>query len=80
MNEDKTYSMEFTLEELIVLIGGVGLTHKESAKSFYETLEGLREKKDELSVDEFDNAHNIIMGLYSKLGDKIKKITEGTEK
>ena len=80
MDENKTYSMEFTLEELIMLIGGVGITHKESAKSFYETLEGLKEKKDELSVDEFDKAHKIVMGLYSKLGDKIKEIMEGTEK
>ena len=75
-NKNKTYSMDFTFEELVILIGGVGLTHKESAKNFYESLEGLKEKKDELSIDEFDKIHKTLMGLYNKLEVKIKQIAK----
>lgn len=75
-NENKTYSMDFTFKELVMLLGGVGLTHKESAKNLYESLEGLKEKKDELSIDEFDEAHKALMSLYNKLGEKIKEIAK----
>ena len=75
---EETYTMEFTHEELIYLISGVTLTQKEAAKYFYESLEGLKTKKEEWSVDEYDEAHKVLMGLYSKLGDKIKEILEGT--
>ena len=75
---EETYTMEFTAEELTYLLGGVTLTQKEAAKNFYESLEGLKTKKEELSVDEYDRAHKVLMGLYSKLGDKIKEIMEGT--
>ena len=75
---EKTYTMEFTMEELTYLLGGVSLTQKEAAKNFYESLEGLKSKEEELSVDEYDGAHKVLMGLYSKLGDKIKEIMEGT--
>lgn len=74
---EKTYTMEFTAEELTYLLGGVAITHKEAAKNFWESLEGLKTKKEELSVDEFDGAHKVLMGLHSKLGDKIKEILEG---
>ena len=73
---EKTYTMEFTAEELAYLFGGVAVTHKEAAKNFYESLEGLKRKEEELSIDEFDAAHKVLMGLYSKLGDKIKEIEE----
>lgn len=75
---EKTYTMEFTAEELTYLLGGVTLTQKEAAKNFYESLEGLKTKEEELSIDEYDGAHKVLMGLYSKLGDKIKEIAEGT--
>lgn len=72
----KTYTMEFTAEELTYLFAGVTLSQKEAAKNFYESLEGLKTKEEELSIDEFDGAHKVLMGLYSKLGDKIKEIAE----
>ena len=71
---EKVYTMEFTAEELVYLFSGITLSHKEAAKNFYESLEGLKTKKKELSIDEFDKAHNVLMGLNSKLGDKIKDI------
>jgi hypothetical protein len=74
---EKTYTMEFTAEELTYLLGGVTVTHKEAARNFYESLEGLKPKEEELSIDEFDGAHKVLMGLYTKLGDKIKEIMEG---
>ena len=73
---EETYTMEFTLKELTYLLGGVAVTHKEAAKNFYESLEGIKAKEEELSIDEFDEAHKVLMGLYSKLGDKIKEIAE----
>ena len=74
--EDKKYSFKFTLDEIVLLIGGVGLVHKEGAKSFYDSLEGLKSKKDELSVEEFDKMHKLCMRLYDILGDKLKQIYE----
>lgn len=73
MNEKK-YSVEFTLDELVLLACGVGLAHKEAAENFYKTLDGLKPKEEELSIDEFDEAHNLCMRLYDILGDKIKQI------
>ena len=75
---EETYTMEFTAEELTYLLGGITLTHKEAAKNFYESLEGIKTKEEELSIDAFDEAHKVLMGLYSKLGDKINEISEGT--
>lgn len=74
---EEKYTMEFTAEELTYLLGGVSLTQKEAAKNFYESLEGLKTKKEELSIDEYDKVHKVLMGLYSKLGDKIKEILKG---
>lgn len=59
--------------------GGVGLTHKEAARNFYESLEGLKEKKDELSIDEYDEIHKTLMDLYNKLEVKIKRIAKEEE-
>lgn len=73
MEDDKTYSMSFTLEELVILSGAVATVHKESAKNFYESLAGLKVKEEELSIDEFDKAHKLIMGLYDKFTDTIQK-------
>ena len=77
--EEKKYSLEFTLDELVLLLGGVGLVHKESAENFYKSLEGLKSKEEELSIDDFDKAHKICMRLYDVLGDKLKKIYEEEE-
>jgi hypothetical protein len=74
---EETYTMEFTAEELTYLLGGVTLTQKEAAENFYKSLEGLKSKEETLSVEEYDAAHKVLMGLYSKLGDKIKEIMEG---
>ena len=72
--KEKKYGFEFTLDEILILFGGVGLVHKEGAKNFYESLEGLKSKGEELSIDEFDKAHKSCMRLYDILGDKIKQI------
>lgn len=78
--EEKKYSFEFTLDEILILFGGVGLVHKEGAKNFYESLEGLKPKGEELGIDEFDKEHKICMRLYDILGDKIKQIQLEEEK
>lgn len=69
------YNLELTFDEAITLAAALGLYHKELAKSFYEGLEGLKE--DPLSIDEFDNQHKMVIGLYDKfkalnLGDNDK--------
>lgn len=79
MNEKK-YSFEFTIDEMVLLLGGVGLMQKESAKSLYESLEGLKSKKEELSVDEFDKVHKICMRLYDVFKDKLDEIAYEEEK
>lgn len=50
--EEKKYSLEFTIDELVLLLGGVGLVHKEGAENFYKSLEGLKSKEEELSIDD----------------------------
>ena len=77
--EEKKYSFEFTLDELVLLLGGVGLIHKEGAKSFYDSLEGLKPKNEELGIDDFDKTHKLCMRLYAVLGDKLKQIYEEEE-
>lgn len=74
--EEEKYSLEFTIDEIVLLLGGVGLVHKESAENFYKTLEGLKSKEEELSTDEFDKVHKLCMRLYDILGDKLKQICE----
>lgn len=66
---EKIYKLELTFEEAMMLYAGLGLFHKETAKALYETLEGLREKKEEVNVDEFDKHHKMAMGLYEKFKD-----------
>lgn len=73
MEDNKTYSMSFTLDELVILSGAVATVHKEAAKNFYETLAGLKVKEEELTIDEFDKAHKLIMGLYDKFTETINK-------
>lgn len=70
---EKIYKLELTFEEAMALYAGLGCFHKETAKSFYETLEGLREKKDEVNVDEFDKFHKIAMSLYEKFKDVLSE-------
>lgn len=77
--EEKNYSLEFTIDEIVLLLGGVGLFHKESTENFYKSLEGLKSKEEELSIDDFDKAHKLCMRLYGVLGDKLKQIYEEEE-
>jgi hypothetical protein len=63
---EKIYKLELTLEETIMVSLGIGLLHKESAKAFYETLEGLHDD-DPNDVEKFDKQHKTIMGLYKKI-------------
>lgn len=70
----KTFNLEITPEEFIIISAGVGLYHKECAKALYETLEGLRDKC--VDVEEFDSQHKILMNLYNKLADISKQINE----
>ena len=65
---DKIYKLELTLEETIMVSLGIGLLHKESAKAFYESLEGLHDD-DPTDVENFDKQHKTIMNLYKKIGD-----------
>lgn len=74
--EEKKYSLEFTIDEIVLLLAGVELFHKEGAENFYKSLEGLKSKEEELSIDEFDKAHKLCMRLYGVLGDKLQQIYE----
>ena len=42
---------------------------RELYKAAYETMNGDREGKDEISIDEFDKQHNILKVLYDKFGE-----------
>ena len=64
---EKTFNLELTPEEFVVVSAGIGCFHKETAKALYESLEGTRDKDKAINVEEFDNQHKILMGLYDKL-------------
>lgn len=71
MNE---VTITLTSDELVLLYVGLGLYHKDCAKAFYESLEGIREDDKSINVEEFNDQHQAIMSLYSKLNEAVKQI------
>lgn len=71
MNE---FTITLTPDELVLLYVGLGLYHKDCAKAFYESLEGIREDDKSINVKEFNDQHETIMSLYSKLDEAAKQI------
>ena len=71
MNE---VTITLTSDELVLLYVGLGLYHKDCAKAFYESLEGIREDDKSINVEEFNDQHEAIMSLYSKLNETVKQI------
>lgn len=70
------FNLELTVNEFVCVMAGISLYHKEVAKSFYETMEGLRDKSTSINVEEFDDQHKVIMSLYDKLAAITEKIKE----
>lgn len=73
MNE---VTITVTPDELVLLYVGLGLYHKDCAKAFYESLEGIREDDKSINVEEFNDQHQAIMSLYSKLNEAVKQIPD----
>ena len=73
MNE---FTITLTPDELVLLYVGLGLYHKDCAKAFYESLEGIREDDKSINVEEFNDQHEAIMSLYSKLNEAVKQIPD----
>lgn len=73
MNE---FTITFTPDELVLLYVGLGLYHKDCAKAFYESLEGIREDDKSINVEEFNDQHEAIMSLYSKLNEAVKQLPD----
>jgi len=73
MNE---VTLTLTSDELVLLYVGLGLYHKDCAKAFYESLEGIREDDKSINVIEFNEQHEAIMSLYSKLNEAVKQIPD----
>ena len=73
MNE---VTITLTSDELVLLYVGLGLYHKDCAKAFYESLEGIREDDKSINVEEFNDQHEAIMSLYSKLNEAVKQIPD----
>ena len=73
MNE---VTITLTSDELVLLYVGLGLYHKYCAKAFYESLEGIREDDKSINVEEFNDQHEAIMSLYSKLNEAVKQIPD----
>ena len=73
MNE---VTITLTPDELVLLYVGLGLYHKDCAKAFYESLEGIREDDKSINVEEFNDQHQAIMSLYSKLNEAVKQIPD----
>lgn len=71
MNE---VTITLTSDELVLVYVGLGLCHKDCAKAFYESLEGIREDDKSINVEEFNDQHQAIMSLYSKLNEAVKQI------
>ena len=68
------YNLELTANEFICVMGGLALYHKELAKSLYESMEGLTDAAEDIDIEEFDNQHKTLMGLYDKLAVISKQI------
>ena len=73
MNE---FTITLTSDELVLLYIGLSLYHKDCAKAFYESLEGIREEDKSINVEEFNDQHEAIMSLYSKLNEAVKQIPD----
>lgn len=73
MNE---FTITVTADELVLLYVGLGLYHKDCAKAFYESAEGIRKVDESISVEEFNDQHEAIMSLYSKLDEVVKQIPD----
>ena len=73
MNE---VTITLTPEELVLVYVGLGLCHKDCAKAFYESAEGIREDDKSINVEEFNDQHQAIMSLYSKLNEAVKQIPD----
>lgn len=73
MNE---VTLTLTSDELVLLYVGLGLYHKDCAKAFYESLEGIREDDKSINVKEFNEQHEAIMSLYGKLNEAVKQIPD----
>ena len=74
--QEKTFNLEITAEEFLIISAGIGLYHKDCAKALYETLEGIRPDDKCVNVTEFDNHHKILMNLYDKLTIISNQITK----
>lgn len=73
MNE---FTITLTPNELVLVYVGLGLYHKDCAKAFYESLEGIRENDKSINVKEFNEQHETIMSLYGKLDEAVKQIPD----
>lgn len=68
------FNLELTVNEFVCVMAGVGLYHKELAKSLYESMEGLRDESTSINVEEFEDHHKALMNLYDKLAAITKQI------
>lgn len=73
---EKKINIELTPDEFVLVYGGIALMQRELYKAAYETMNGDREKRDSISIDEFDKQHGILRGLYDKFGEAAKKSEE----
>ena len=73
---EKKTNIELTFDEYAIVFGGIALMQRELYKAAYETMNGDREKRDSISIDEFDRQHGILRGLYDKFGEAAKKFEE----
>ena len=78
--QEKTFNLEITPEEFVIISTGIGLVHKDCAKALYETLEGMRPDDRCVNVTEFDSQHKILMNLYDKLTNISNQITESVRR
>ena len=73
MNE---VTITLTSDELVLVYVGLGLYHKDCAKAFYESLEGIREDDKSINVEEFNDQHQAIMSLYGKLDKVVEQLPD----
>lgn len=73
MNE---ITITLTPEELVLVYVGLGLYHKDCAKAFYESAEGIRKVSESISVEEFNEQHEAIMSLYGKLDEVVEQLPD----
>ena len=73
---EKKTNIELTFDEYTLVFGGIALMQRELYKAAYETMNGYREKKDSITIDEFNKQHGILSGLYDKFGEAAKIFEE----